>query len=127
MLLCCRHTAPSLVDPRADCQGARIRVLAFGWMPRSGLSGTAGFNARDAAMAARLRQELAGLTPGDFPIIFTGTCYGNCGVHYFGKAGPAVSAFSIRPSPDPAYDLEYYVGPLTASRPAAAGLVNGRD
>jgi hypothetical protein len=145
--------------------GARVRVLAFGWEPPRGLSGTAGFNARDAAMAARLRQELAGLPPGNFPIIFTGNvharktkglpflnappgaanaeplgyrlrdlpylhlnivddggsewaCYGKCGMHHFGKAGPAVSVFSIRPSSDPAYDLEYYVGPITASPPA---------
>ncbi len=55
--------------------GARVRVLAFGWEPPRGLNGTAGFNARDAAMAARLRQELAGLAPGNFPIIFTGNAH----------------------------------------------------
>ena len=153
--------------------GARVRVLAFGWLPSGGLSGTAGFNARDAAMAARLRQELSGLTPGEFPIIFTGNvharktkglpfsnappgaanaeplgyrlrdlpylhmnisddggsvwaCFGKCGLHHFGKAGPAVSAFSIRLSSDPAYDLEYFVGSLTGSPPAAAGLAIGK-
>jgi hypothetical protein len=55
--------------------GARVRVVAFGWQPPRGLSGTAGFNARDAAMAARLRQELATLTPREFPIIFTGNVH----------------------------------------------------
>lgn len=150
-------------------RGARVRVMAFDRQPPAGLIGTAGFNARDGAMAARLRQELAGLAPGEFPIIFTGNvharrtkglpfinappgaanaeplgyglrdlpylhlniaddggsewaCYGKCGVHYFGRPGPAVSAFSIRRSSDPAYDLVYFVGALTASPPAAVGL-----
>ena len=153
--------------------GARVRVVAFGWQPPRGLSGTAGYDARDAAMAARLCQELAALTPREFPIIFTGNvharktkglpfsnappgaanaeplgyrlrdlpylhlniadeggsewaCYGKCGLHHFGKAGPAVSMFSIRPSSDPAYDLEYFVGPISASPPAAAGVAVGR-
>jgi hypothetical protein len=152
---------------------ARIRVVAFDWQSPRGLSGTAGFNARDGAMAARLRQKLALLTPKEFPIIFTGNvharktrglpfinappgaasaeplgyrlrdlpylhlnisysggsgwvCYEKCGTRRFGKAGPAVSAFSIRPSSDPAYDLEYFVGSISASPPAAARLAIGK-
>jgi hypothetical protein len=152
--------------------GARVRVLAFG-RPPGGLSGTPGFNARDGAMATRLRQELAGLAPGEFPIIFTGNiharktkglpfvnappsaanaeplgyrlrdipylhlniaddggsewaCYGQCGLHHFGRPGPAMNVFSIRPSSDPAYDLEYFVGSISASPPAVARPATGK-
>ena len=149
-------------------EGAAVRVVAFGWEPPRGVTGTARFNARDGRMASQLRAELAGLTPGAFPIIFTGNvharktkglpfinappdaanakplgyrlrdlpylhlniihdggsiwaCYGTCGLHQFGTPGPAVSAFSIRPSSDPAYDFDYFVGPISASPPAVAG------
>ena len=152
--------------------GARVRVVAFGWEPPRKLTGTARFNARDGRMASNLRQELASVTPGDFPIIFTGNvharktkglpflnappgaanakplgyrlrhlpylhlnivhdggsiwaCYGTCGLHHFGKPGPAVSTFSIRASSDPAYDLDYFVGPISASPPAVAGHTRG--
>ena len=53
-------------------------------------------------------------------------CYGKCGLRYFGEAGRALSVFSIRPSSDPAYDLEYFVGSISASPPAAAGLAIGK-
>ncbi len=43
----------------------------------------------------------------------------NCGVHDAGERGPAVKAFSITPSTDPAYDAYYLVGSLTASPPAS--------
>jgi hypothetical protein len=43
-----------------------------------------------------------------------------CGVHQGLPPGPAVSSFSITASADPAYDLEYFVGRVTASPPAAA-------
>lgn len=152
--------------------GARVRVVAFDRLPPGALSGTAGFNARDAAMAVFLRQELARLGPGEFPIIFTGNvharktsglpfvdapsgaanaeplgyrlrdlgylhmniasdggsawvCFGTCGVHSFGKAKP-VSAFTVRRSSDAAYDLEYFVGSLTASPPAISGVATGQ-
>ena len=42
----------------------------------------------------------------------------NCGVQEMGERGPAPSSISIEPSTDPAYDLLYVVGPLTASPPA---------
>jgi erythromycin esterase-like protein len=41
-----------------------------------------------------------------------------CGVHEAGTPGPAVRAFSITSSSDPAYDAEYFVGRITASPPA---------
>jgi hypothetical protein len=49
------------------------------------------------------------------------TCFSpsDCGVHDGGEKGPAVKSFSIAPSTDPAYDLIYLVGRLTASPPAA--------
>jgi hypothetical protein len=49
------------------------------------------------------------------------TCFSptDCGVHDGGEKGPAVRYFSIAPSTDPAYDLKYLVGRLTASPPAA--------
>ena len=53
-------------------------------------------------------------------------CYGTCGLHQFGKPGPAVHAFSIRPSSDPAYDLDYFVGPISASPPAIDGHASGK-
>jgi len=53
-------------------------------------------------------------------------CFRQCGLHYFGKTGPAVSVFSIRPSADPAYDWEYFVGSISASPPAAAGVAIGK-
>jgi hypothetical protein len=51
------------------------------------------------------------------------TCFSpsNCGVRDGGESGPAVKSFAIAPSTDPAYDLKYRVGRLTASRPAATG------
>jgi hypothetical protein len=153
-------------------EGAQVRVVAFDSLPKSPLSGAAGFDERDAAMAARLREELARLSPHEFPLIFTGnvharktkglpflnappdaeqaeplgyrlrdlsfvhvnaayrggsawTCTETCGVRWFGKPGRAVSPVSIRPSRDPAYDLEYFVGPFTASPPAVADAGSG--
>jgi hypothetical protein len=49
------------------------------------------------------------------------TCFSpsDCGVHDGGERGPAVRSFVIAPSADPAYDLKYLVGSLTASPPAA--------
>jgi hypothetical protein len=47
-----------------------------------------------------------------------------CGVHgSTGSPAPAVTSFLIRPSADPAYDVEYFVGPLTASPPAVPGAL----
>ncbi len=159
---------------RQVVSGAHVRVVAFDSLPKSQLSGAVPFDARDAAMAARLREELARLSPDEFPVIFTGnvharktrglpflnappgaeraeplgyrlrdlgfvhmnaayrggtawTC-GNastCGVQQLGEPGPPVSSFSIRPSADPAYDLEYFVGSFTASPPAAAARTSG--
>lgn len=42
-----------------------------------------------------------------------------CGVHDGGKRGAAVNAVVVAPSTDPAFDLKYSVGSLTASPPAA--------
>jgi hypothetical protein len=42
----------------------------------------------------------------------------NCGVRKVGEPGGGVSSFSIVRSGDPAYDLQYFVGSLTASPPA---------
>lgn len=42
----------------------------------------------------------------------------DCGVRDGGERGPAVKYFAIVPSTDPAYDLKYQVGSLTASLPA---------
>jgi hypothetical protein len=49
------------------------------------------------------------------------TCFSpsDCGVHDGGERGAAVRAFVIAPSTDPAFDLKYSVGSLTASPPAA--------
>lgn len=52
-------------------------------------------------------------------------CFRACGVHSFGR-GESVTAFSIAPSSDPAYYLEYSVGSLTASPPAVAGVAVGQ-
>lgn len=153
--------------------GARVRVVAFDSMPTSPLSGAAAFDARDAAMAVRLREELARLAPVEFPVIFTGNvhtrktqglpflnappsaehaeplgyrlrdlgfvhmnvayrggsawiCASTCGVQQLGQPGRAVSSFSIRPSTDPAYDLEYFVGSFTASLPATLKPTSGK-
>jgi hypothetical protein len=43
----------------------------------------------------------------------------SCGVREVGEPGAGVSSFSIVPSADPAYDVQYSVGALTASPPAA--------
>jgi hypothetical protein len=150
--------------------GARVRVVAFDSLPTSQLSGAAAFDARDAAMAVRLRGELARLAPDEFPIILTGNVHArktrglhavnappgmenaeplgyrlgdlgflyinmeyhggsawtcpsasSCGVGDLGKPGQTLSRYSIVPAEDPAYDLKYLVGALTASPPAAAG------
>jgi hypothetical protein len=147
--------------------GARVRVVAFDSMPAHSLSDTAAFNARDEAMAERLRQELSNIEADEIPLIFTGNVHArkikglaalnappgmenaeplgyrlkdlgylhmnidyrggsawvcpsssSCGVREVGRSGPAVSSFSILPAPDPAYDLRYFVGTLTASPPA---------
>jgi hypothetical protein len=52
----------------------------------------------------------------------TWTCLSppSCGVRDAGKPGHALSSYSIVTSEDPAYDLNYLVGSLTASPPAAA-------
>lgn len=52
------------------------------------------------------------------------TCYAPdvCGAISLGAPGPAVHAFALRPSADPAYDAQYFVGRLTASPPAAAAV-----
>lgn len=55
--------------------GARVRVVAFDSLPTSELSGATAFDARDAAMAAHLREELARLAPDEFPVIFTGNVH----------------------------------------------------
>lgn len=49
------------------------------------------------------------------------TCFSpsECGIRNVGKSGPAVTSYSIVRSADPAYDLQYFVGSLTASPPAA--------
>jgi hypothetical protein len=49
------------------------------------------------------------------------TCFSpsDCSLHDGDEPGPAVEYFSIAPSTDPAYDLKYSVGRLTASPPAA--------
>jgi hypothetical protein len=51
-------------------------------------------------------------------------CYqaDTCGIYQIGEPGPAVSVFSLRPSANPAYDAEYFVGRLTASSPAATHI-----
>lgn len=157
----------SLLDwvRRETASGARIRVVAFDELPPSE---SPSFDARDKAMAMRLRKELAKLGAEEIPVIFTGnvharktkglqasnappgmenaeplgyrlrdlrflhmnmayqggsawTCLStsNCGVRELGKPGPALSSYSIVTSGDPAYDLQYLVGPLSASPPAA--------
>jgi hypothetical protein len=153
--------------------GAHVRVVAFDSLPKSPLSGAAAFDARDAEMAVRLREDLARLAPDEFPVIFTGnvharktkglpflnapsgaeqaeplgyrlrdlglvhinadyrggsawTCAATCGVQWLGKPGPGVSSFSIRPSADSAYDLEYFVGSFTASPPAAGKPISSK-
>ena len=148
--------------------GARIRVIAFDAPVTGSAKGAAGFDARDQAMAERLRQQLSSLHADEVPLIFTGnvharkmkgltvssgppgmenaeplgyrlrdlgfthmnidtrgggslwTCFSptNCGVQEMDERGPAVSSYSIVPSPNPAYDLIYVAGPLTASAPA---------
>jgi hypothetical protein len=147
--------------------GARVRVLAFDSAPTPSLSGTSAFNARDAAMADRLRHELSNIGADEIPLILTGnvharktkglqavnappgmenaeplgyrlkdlgflhmnieyrggsawTCgsWSSCGIRYLGEAGPVVSSFIVMASADPAYDLQYFVGRLTASPPA---------
>lgn len=148
--------------------GARVRVVAFDSPSTHGPDATASFNARDEAMANRLRHELSNIGAEEIPLVFTGNVHarktkglramnapsgmGNaeplgyrlkdlgfvhmniefqggslwtcvspskCGPQKLGEPGPAVSSFSIRPSADPAYDLQYFVGALTASLPAA--------
>jgi hypothetical protein len=47
------------------------------------------------------------------------TCAARCGVLEVGEPGTGVSSFSIAPSASPAYDVQYSVGALTASPPAA--------
>jgi hypothetical protein len=134
------------------------------------LSAGADVNARDEAMALRLRlrRELAHIGADEIAVIFTGnvharktkglqasnappgmenaaplgyrlrdlgflhmnmhyrggsawTCVSqsDCGVRVLGAAGAAVGSYLIVPSVDPAYDLQYLVGPVTASPPAA--------
>lgn len=144
---------------------ARIRVVAFDALPPPA---STSFDARDEAMAMRLRKELTNLRADEIPVIFTGnvharktkglqasnappgmenaeplgyrlrdlrfihmsmdyqggsawTCFSpsDCGVRELGEPGPAVSSYSIVTSRDPAYDLQYLVGPLNASPPAA--------
>jgi len=160
----------SLLDwvRRQIASGARIRVVAFDSLPPGTPNGTARIDARDEAMAIYLRQELAKLTPGEFPIVLSGnvhvrktigwpflnappgaeaaeplgyrlkdlgylhlnigyqggslwTCVApaSCGVQQGAEPGPRVRSFSIGPSADPAYGAVYFVGPLTASPPAA--------
>jgi erythromycin esterase-like protein len=146
--------------------GAQIRVVAFDSLPAPALSGTAAFNARDEAMADRLRHALSNLGAEEIPVVFTGnvharktkglqalnappgmenaeplgyrlrdlgflymdidyrggsawTCAAHCGVLQVGRPGAGVSSFSIVPSANPAYDVQYSVGALTASPPAA--------
>lgn len=55
--------------------GARIRVVAFDAPPPSALSGTPAFDARDKAMADRLRHELSNLSSGEIPVIFAGNVH----------------------------------------------------
>ena len=151
-------------------RGARVTVIALDARPDTGLTGTAAFNARDAAMADTLRQHLAAAGKGAFPVIFAGnvharktrglqfenappgmedsapmgyllrdlrlrhlnidfsggslwTCMAptGCAVHEIGDPGPAIETFTIGPSANPAYDLQYSVGSLTASAPASQG------
>lgn len=52
--------------------------------------------------------------------LWTCVSMSRCGVQQTGENGNPVEAFAIRPSTDPAYDVEYFVGTLTASSPAAA-------
>jgi hypothetical protein len=149
--------------------GARLRVVAFDALPPSASTsgGAASFDARDEAMALRLRQEITNLGADEIPVIFTGnvhalnapagmenaeplgyrlrdlgflhmkmdyrggsawTCFSpsDCGVRELGEPGPAVSSYSIAPSADPAYELQYLVGSVTASPPAATGVLLGR-
>jgi hypothetical protein len=149
--------------------GARVRVVAFDSSPATSNQpgGAASFDARDRAMAQRLRHELSNAAADEMPVIFTGnvharktkglealnappgmenaqplgyrlrdlgflhmnigyrggtawTCFSSsqCGALDLGKPGSAVSSYSIVRSADPAYDLQYLVGPLTASPPA---------
>jgi hypothetical protein len=150
--------------------GSRIRVVAFDALPAaaSNLGAAARFDARDEAMALRLRHELSNIGVDEIPVIFTGNVHArktkglqalnappgmeiaeplgyrlkdlgylhmnidyrggsawvcpsssSCGVREVGEPGAGVSSFSIVPSADPAYDVQYSVGALTASPPAA--------
>lgn len=149
--------------------GTRVRVVAFDSVPATSNQpgSAASFDARDRAMAQRLRHELSNAAADEMPVIFTGNVHARktkglqalnappgmenaqplgyrlrdlgflhmniayqggsawvcfspseCGVRDIGKAGPTVGSYSIVRSADAAYDLQYFVGPLTASPPA---------
>jgi hypothetical protein len=110
----------------SNLSAAEVPIIFTGNVHARKMKGLHALNAPPGmGNAEPLGYRLRGLGFLDLNIDYRGgtiwTCFSpsDCNVHDGGEPGPAVKSFSIAPSTDPAYDLKYSVGRLTASPPAA--------